>query len=293
MTAQLPPRDGSGRRSALYRGRLRHRRFRPVEHRFAYPVYHAALDLDELAALDREVVGFAHNRAGPAAFHDRDHLGTADAPVRDKLAAWVRAQGRAMPAGPVLLVTNLRTLGHVFNPVSWFFCYDDGGRLALVVAEVCNTFGETHGYLLDDLARAGPTVRARTAKRFHVSPFMDIAGHAYDFALRPPGERLAVHMDVSDGDGRLFDATLSSERRPLTTRTLWRTLLRYPLMGLQTLAAIHWQALRLWARRVPVRAKPPPPPSGFSGADAGPPAGAVAPNRPPAPDRPSRRQEAP
>ncbi len=260
----------AARASALYVGSLRHRRFRPRAHAFRYGVYHALLDLDELDALDRDVRGFGHNRPAVTTFHDTDHLGDLDLPVREKLSRWLDAQGVALPPGPVRLLTNLRVLGHVFNPVSWFFCHDAEGRLVLVVAEVNNTFGETYCYLLDDLERIGAhTVRAGRQKVFHVSPFMDIPDHRYRFTIRPPAERVAVQMDVADAEGVLFDATLAEQRRPFTTAVLWRALLRYPLMPLVTVVLIHWQALRLLAKRVPVFRKPPPPDDGLAATRTG------------------------
>lgn len=253
----------TARASAIYVGRLRHRRFRPTTHAFTYGVYHALIDLDELEELDREVTGFGYNHPALTTFHDRDHLGDDDLPVRVKLERWLSAQGVALPPGPVRLLTNLRVLGHVFNPVSWFLCHDVDGRLELIVAEVNNTFGESYAYVLDDLVWTGDhTVRAGRQKAFHVSPFMDIPGHRYRFTIRSPGDRVAIHMQVDD-EGLLFDATLAERRRPFDTPTLAWALLRYPLTPLVTVARIHWQALRLWTKRVPFFRKPAPPDQGL------------------------------
>lgn len=264
--------------SGIYRGTVRHRRLRPSGYAFEHGVYHVVLDLDELPTLDRRVRLFAHNRRGLTTFHDTDHLGLADRPVRDKLAEWVAAQGHELPDGPVLLWTNLRVLGYVFNPVSWFHCHDRDGVLRMVVAEVHNTFGDTYAYLLTDLEPVGGgSLRARTAKVFHVSPFMDVDGD-YAFTVRPIDDRAFVHMDVlrgaahdlADGDPdawRLFEATLDERRRPFTTSELARALLRYPLVTLRTIVLIHLHAVRLWRRRgVRFFRRPQPPRNGLPGA---------------------------
>lgn len=268
-------------------GTLRHRRFAPRRHAFGYRVFHLLVDLDDLARLDREVRGFGYNRPAVATIHDRDHLGPSEVPIRTKLTRWLARQGHALPAGPVLLHTSPRVLGHVFNPVSWFYCFEPSGRLTLVVAEVNNTFGETYGYVLDRLHWTGVhRVEARRAKRFHVSPFLPIDGLDYRFVFRPPGTgsvpagvRIAVHMEIERGGERWFDATLAERLAPLTTRTLWSALARTPLVTLKTVAAIHFEALRLAAKRVPFHRKPPPPDPQLHGLDADPPA----PLTPPAP----------
>ena len=250
-------------RSALYVGEVRHRRRRPTVNAFRYRVYHVLLDLDELPRLDRDVPGFAHGRTAITSFHDRDHFGATDTPVRDKLAGWLADQGVALPDGRVQVLTNLRVLGHVFNPVSWWFCHRGDGSLAFVVAEVNNTFGESYCYLLDGLeVRADGTVRARADKRFHVSPFLPIEGLSYRFALLPPGERVMAHMDVDDAQGKLFDATQRGRRVELTGRNLARVLCSHPLITVRTVVLIHLQALRLWRKRVPFFRKPPPPATG-------------------------------
>ena len=251
--------------SGLYVGTVRHRRHRPVGNEFRYPTYHVLLDLDELEELDRRVVGFGHNRAAVSSLHDVDHLGPARLPLREKLARWLASQGVEPPDGPVRLLTGLRVLGYGFNPVSWWFCHHADGRLALIVAEVRNTFGDAYSYLLDDLdVRDDGTVRARTRKVFHVSPFLGIDGLEYDFVFRPPDAgRALVHMTVRDGPQVVLDATQDGRRRELTTAGLWRALLRHPHLPLRTIVLIHRQALRLWWRRVGFHRRPAPPDNAY------------------------------
>ncbi len=249
------------RASSLYVGWTRHRRATPVERTFRYRTFHALLDVDELPVLEREVTGFAYRRAAPIRFRDRDHLGAGDTPVKAKLARWLRTQGQELPAGPVRVLANLRVLGHVFDPVSWWFCHHADGSLALVVAEVRNTFGESYWYLLDELEeRGGGVVQAQAGKRFHVSPFLPIDGLSYrfTFVLRPG--RIVAHIDVLRGDEHVFDATQTGRRWPFTTRSLLTVLLTNPLLPLRTVLLIHLQALRLLVRRVRFHRKPEPPP---------------------------------
>jgi uncharacterized protein len=257
------------RASGLYVGTVRHRRHRPVGNEFRYRTYHVLLDLDELDDLDRRVVGFGHNRAAVTSLHDVDHLGPLRLPLREKLARWLAEQGVALPDGPVRLLTGLRVLGYGFNPVSWWFCHHADGRLALIVAEVTNTFGDSYSYLLDDLEhRADGTVRARAPKVFHVSPFLGIEGLEYGFVFRPPDSgRALVHMTVTDGQGVVLDATQDGRRKELTSAGLWRALLRHPHLPLRTIVLIHRQALRLWWRRVRFHRRPEPPGNAYPTAD--------------------------
>jgi DUF1365 family protein len=228
---------------------------------FSYPVWYALLDLDELPDLVGQIPVLSHNRFNLTSFDDRDHLGPSRDDVRHKLERWLEGQGVEPPAGQVQLLTHLRLLGHVFNPVSFFYCYDSDRRLRQVVAEVNNTFGETYCYLLEAGAADGG-VRSEHDKRFHVSPFQPMTGE-YRFFLTPPDDRLTVHIDVNRDGARAFDATLTAERRPLTTGSLLSTVARRPHIGLHTLALIHFQALRLWLRRAPFFAKPEPPPGAW------------------------------
>ncbi len=245
-------------RSALYVGRVRHRRLGGPGHEFSYPVWHALVDLDQLDELDRSVRFFSRNRFNLTSFDDRDHMGPEAEPVRSKLGRWMSSRGIDEPAS-VTLLTHLRIVGSVFNPVSFFFCRDAAGTLRNVVAEVSNTFGETFCYLLD---ADGSVVRDEADKAFHVSPFQPVSGR-YRFRITDPGDRLSIHIDLLRGGERVFDSTLTSERRPLATGSLVRTVVRHPHLGLRTLTAIHWQALRLWLKRAPFFAKPEPPPEAW------------------------------
>jgi DUF1365 family protein len=246
-------------RSALYVGKLVHRRFAPKPHRFAYPIYMHLFDLDELPELDRRLRLFGYNRPAPVSLYDDDHFGPKGRPLRRKLDDFHRDQGAEPPKGPVLLLTHARVFGYVFNPVSFFYGYDTDGRLTSVVAEVHNTFGERHTYLLDE--RTPPAVGTRrrlgrggrsysAPKALYVSPFSPPATR-FDFHVTPPGAALSVHMDDVGDDGLLLDATLSGRRLPLTDGELLRRLVAMPFMTLSVIGRIHWQALRLWMKRVP------------------------------------------
>jgi DUF1365 family protein len=241
--------------SSLYVGRIRHRRLDEPAREFSYPVWHALIDLDELPALDRELRLFSHNRFNLTGFDDRDHMGSEMAPVRDKLETWLRHRGVKTELGRIRLLTHLRILGHVFNPVSFYFIRDREDRLRHAVAEVNNTFGETYCYLL---GVEGASIRHEEDKQFHVSPFQPLDGR-YRFRITEPGTALTAHIDVFRDGGRVFDTTLSSRRRDLDGGQLLKTVARHPHLGLWTLGLIHYQALRLWLKKAPFFTKPEPP----------------------------------
>ena len=246
--------------SALYTGRIRHRRTAGPRHTFTYRVWSALIDLDEVEQLARRLPIFAHNRFNVLSFHDKDHLQQGAMPLRQKLARWLLEEhDERLPDGPVLLLTNLRQLGYVFNPVSFFYCYEADGTLRTVVAEVNNTFGERYCYRLHGHTEPSQrAIRETVAKVFHVSPFQPLHGE-YRFHLTPPGERLVTHIELHRDGGLAMDATFSAKRRPLTTSSLLATLMRHPHVTVHTISMIHWQALRLWLKRAPFHSKPEPP----------------------------------
>jgi uncharacterized protein len=243
--------------SAIYEGTVRHRRHTPVEHSFTYRHAMVLLDLDELPeSLDRHPLHSASGRA-LARFRREDYLGDPDRPLADCVRDLVEERTGARPRGPVRLLTTLRTFGHSFNPVSFYYCFAAGGeRVDAVVAQVTNTpWGESHSYVL---ARSdGHTVMRDTMdKVFHVSPFIGMDNH-YDWRVTEPDARLLVHIDERDDGGRqVFDATLSLERHEMTGARLNRILLRFPATSLRVMALIYWNALRLKLKGAPYHRHP-------------------------------------
>lgn len=260
--------EGRHSRSRLVTGTVAHRRHRPTVNAFRYRVWHLLLDVDHLDQAAAGVAGFRIGRRWPVGFRSRDHFGDVDGPLREKVAAWVEGHGRVLPAGALLVYAHPRVLGHVFNPVSWWFAHEPDGSLSMVIAEVRNTFGDWHAYLLDDLVVDGQRIRASHDKGFHVSPFLPVEGMTYRFMIRSPGlddltGTIAVAMDVEDAEGVVLQASQAGQSRPLTTRSLWTAMVRHPLVTVWTVARIHVQALRLLWRRTPFHRRPEPPPTGL------------------------------
>jgi DUF1365 family protein len=245
--------------SALYEGVVRHRRHAPRAHAFTYRMAQLYLDLAEVGRVFAQSPLWSTTRAAPGRFDRADFLGPTDVPLDEAVRDRVAAATGTRPAGPVRMLAHLRTFGHVFNPVAFYYCFEaDGSTLAAIVAEVTNTpWRERHAYVLpvDAAHRRGRALHWDFPKAFHVSPFMAMR-RDYRWAFTVPGERLHVHMDVLDGATREFDATLALARRELDGAALARLLWRHPAMTLQVLGAIHWQALRLWLKSVPVHDHP-------------------------------------
>ncbi len=235
-------------KSALYTGTVMHARRSPRDNVFRYPVYMALIDLDELPRLDRTLPLFGWNRRAVTSFHDADHID-----IHEVLSA----NGVELGAGgSIQVLTNLRVLGYVFNPVSFWWCRRADGTLACIVAEVNNTFGERLPYVLLPGNEAGTRAVFETDKRLHVSPFMPM-DQGYTWWFSDPGPKLSVRMDVHETGHHDFHATLTATRRPLTGASLRSALVRYPLMPLRVITLIHWQALRLWVKRTRFYRKPP------------------------------------
>ena len=251
--------------SAIYTGWIRHRRHAPRAHAFTYKLFLAYLDLSEI---DKVFAGrwlWSVGRRNVAEFRRSDYLGDPDVPLDIAVRDCVEQHKGLRPTGPIRLLTHLRYFGKSFNPVSFYYCFaDDGRTLQTVVAEITNTpWKQRHAYVLPvaDAATHGDVHAWHFDKRFHVSPFMAME-HAYAWRFSVPGDALRVHMEVLPPDTSTgsrqceFDATLVLERAPIDARHLAGALIRFPLMTLQVVLAIHWQALRLWLRGNPVHDHP-------------------------------------
>jgi len=248
--------------SAIYEGWVRHRRYAPRPHAFRYRICMLYVDLSELDSLFAGRWSWSVDRPNIAEFRRSDFLGDVGIPLDTAVRDKVEADTGHRPTGPIRLLTHLRYFSYSFNPVSVYYCYaDDGVTLDTIVAEITNTpWKQRHAYVLPIVgAEAHGSVHGwRFNKAFHVSPFIPMQ-REYDWRFSQPDAQLRVNMDVFDGEQKNFDATLVLQRREITGANLARALIRYPFMTLQVVAAIHWQALRLWLRGNPVHDHPAPP----------------------------------
>lgn len=243
----------------LYVGSVLHHRLTMPRHRFRYPLFMWLLDPATPADTRRSVYGFGRDQRRPVSFWSADHFsGRPAAPLVSQLRDVVQSHGQAWPGGPVRVLTHCRVFGYVFNPVSFWYCYAPDGVLRTVVAEVNNTFGERHCYVSSPPAASArsPWLAWCDKKAFHVSPFFSLEGK-YAFAVEPPADRLRVRIDLRTPDAIRLVTVLALRREPLHRWSALSVMLRYPFMTLQVIAAIHWEALRLWRKGATYHVKPP------------------------------------
>jgi len=239
--------------AALYVGCVMHARLKPMGHRFSYRVMSLLIDLDRLADAGRQSPLFCVNRAALYSFHEADHGQRDGSSLRAYAQRCAAERGIDLAGGRVLLLCYPRLLGYTINPLSVYFCYRADGELALLIYEVRNTFGDSHPYvrpvLSGEISDAG--VRQQQDKLFYSSPFIGMAMR-YHFRVLPPGERVQLRILETDREGPLLAATFNGSRRALNTRELLRAFLGLPLVTLKIVAAIHWEALRLWLKGAPL-----------------------------------------
>lgn len=245
-------------RSALFWGDVVHARHRPRKHALSYKVLSFLLDLDELQDLDRRLKLFGVNRRAAFRFDESDH-GTGDDGAGDPgaLKRWVL--GHVAKAGldtedlRVRVLCYPRLFGYAFNPLSVYFCERPDGRTVAILYEVCNTFKERHTYVIPVPAEGEErTVRHRCAKEMYVSPFIPMECE-YRFRVLPPEDDVLIAIDEHDAEGSLLYASFAGRRQEMTDKALLAAILRYPLMTFKVIAAIHWEAFRLWAKGIPIQ----------------------------------------
>ena len=253
-----PETQKASRAACLYFGDVMHARLKPIGHRFSYRVMSLLIDLDRLDEADRQSMLFGINRHALYSFHQCDHGLRDGSSLRAYAQTSANNHGIDLTGGRVLLLCYPRLLGYAFNPLSAYYCYDAVGRLALMIYEVRNTFGDIHPYVLpvqaDQISPAG--LRQRQFKTFYVSPFIEM-DMVYHFRLAEPDDRIKLRILETDRDGPVLAATFSGRRRMLTSGALLVSLLSLPLVTFKVFAAIHWEAFRLWVKgmRLAPRAK--------------------------------------
>ncbi len=247
--------------ASLYVGETTHHRFAPRPHRFKYRLFQLWIDIDRPAQALGGLWAIRYGRFGLFSFAQRDHGARDGSPLRPWVEAQLRAAGIAATAHHIRLLCFPRVLGFVFNPISIFFVHAADERLEAVIYEVNNTFGQTHAYVIP--TRGGPVERHDADKALYVSPFYRVEG-GYRFRLTPPGETLDLTVQKQTGGRPNFLATLSLRQQPLTNRALAGLFFALPFMTLGVVIAIHWEAVRLWIKGAPFRARPPGPRAGMS-----------------------------
>lgn len=244
--------------AALYFGNVMHARLKPVGHRFNYRVMSLLIDLDRLDDAGRLTRLFAVNRAALYSFHEKDHGNRDGSSLRGYAQRMAATHGIDLTGGRVDLLCYPRLLGYTFNPLAIYFCHDAGGRLALIIYEVRNTFGDLHAYALPiapgEQTAAG--IRQVQDKLFYVSPFVEMAMR-YHFRVTPPEGEVKLRILETDPEGPLLAATFHGRRRALASAALVRSFLGLPLMTFKIMAAIHWEALRLWLKGARLVPRPP------------------------------------
>jgi len=230
--------------AAIYRTSISHVRRTPLHNAFTYRSYSWYVDVDALPVLPRPLRPLA-------GFTAADHLGDPDGTLRGNVERYLATQGIDLGGGRITMLASARVFGHVFNPLSLFWCHDAAGELRCVVAEVHNTYGERHCYLLETDG-AG---RATVPKAFYVSPFNDVDGR-YRMKVPEPGDRLAVSIVLEREGQKPFIATMDGTRSPATIANILAAAIAVPLAPLRVAAQIRWQGIKLWARRLPIIKRP-------------------------------------
>ena len=238
--------------ATIISGQVMHERLRPVQHRFVYPVFYVRINLARLEEMNSAWFGI--NRWRIAALHTRDY-GARDG---SDLQQWIKKlleQHGIEANGEIWLQTFPRVFGFVFNPVSFWYCYDNAGALRAVMAEVNNTFGESHRYLLTDAHAITAQSELISNKNMHVSPFCQVQG-LYRFRFRDTSDSTFVSLDYYDESGLLIKTTLGGKSADYTAAGIRHAVFKQPFLTIGIVLGIHWQAFKLWRKKIPFFSKP-------------------------------------
>ena len=242
--------------SAVYSGSVEHRRYSPIQHRFRYRLFMVYIDLDELSVVFKGTPFWSAQRPTLAWFKRSDYHGDPSQPLSEAVRETVRQQTGKYFEGPIRMLTHVRTFGHCFNPVTFYYCFDQSGdQVEAIMAEVTNTpWRERHCYTVENQEDTGK-IRQKLSKSFHVSPYMDM-NVDYDWSFNNPDTDIQVKMNSYANNRRIFRAALSLQRKSITPAILNLLLISYPLMTIRIIAAIYWQALMLRLKGAPFYVHP-------------------------------------
>lgn len=240
--------------SSLYYCTVMHHRLKPLKHRFMYKIFMFYLDLDELDMLAQRLRWFSRNQFNIFSFRDKDHIVRSFSTTKENIKDYLNQNGINLGNGKIFLLTHVRMVGYVFNPVSFYFCFDGQGKPLSTVAEVGNTFKELKPYFLGPETFTGDEFRQKVKKYFYVSPFIDL-DTTFEFMLPVPEEQLKIRVNDYQGEEKIFISSLTGTRRPLTDGNLLRACFRFPLVTFQVITLIHYHALILLWKKLPFHNK--------------------------------------
>tara|TARA_B110000263_G_scaffold248219_1_gene262609 strand:+ start:4645 stop:5499 length:855 start_codon:yes stop_codon:yes gene_type:complete len=244
--------------SKIYEGFITHARTKPVRHGFSFPIYTFALDLDELELLDRKIRLFGYNRGSVFSLYDSDHLGKGPGSIKEKLKDWLIKFGHSKHYAKIIMISTLRVFKHTFNPVIFYYCYDDKGAIVYHVAEVHNTFGEGHLYILENGKESKVGKEYLVPKEFHVSPFNKVEGD-YNFHFSKLDDKMDVRINVSNQRKNFFYAKISGNSRKIKKNELLKLIMKYPFRTLLIIPKIMAEAAKLYyAKKLEIIDKPEP-----------------------------------
>lgn len=241
----------SPKKSCLYVGDVVHRRVQPVKHQLRYKVYNLFIDIDELPALGKKLRLFSYNRFNLFSIFDRKFGPSDGTSIRTHVWSIVKSAGLEAKVARIFMLCYPAVLGRVFNPLTTYYCYDVKGEVCLMIYEVSNTFGERHSYVIP----ARGTGHQSHAKKFYVSPFNKVEGH-YDFSAEAPAEALALGITLRIDSKPVMQAWFHGDHVELTDAALLRSFFSLPLQPLKVMVGIHWEALKLWWKGLPLTTRP-------------------------------------